>query len=86
MLGAWHGEGMPARKQRPAVPCHLCAESTPSETDLVVHLVENHEAVWASTNSFGLEDLMIPAPREAYHDEVTDEPGVLRRLLARRTG
>ena len=78
---------MPTRKTATLVPCHLCAESTRSETDLVIHLVESHDAVWTSTNSFGLEDLMIPAPREAFHDEIdVEEPGVLRRMLARRTG
>jgi hypothetical protein len=78
---------MPARKQRPSLPCHLCTETTSCEDDLVIHLVESHEAVWSPTNSFGLEDLMVPAPREAYHDEVEEEEhGILRRLLVRRTG
>jgi hypothetical protein len=75
----------PVRK-RPApepVPCHLCPENAATETELVIHLVEEHGGIWTSTNSFGLEDLIIPAPRMAEDDEPVEDPGWVRRLIRR---
>ena len=75
----------PARK-RPApepVPCHLCPESLANETELVIHLVETHGGIWTSTNSFGLDDLMIPLPRNADDDYSAHEAGWVRRLIRR---
>ena len=75
----------PVRK-RPApepVPCHLCTHSAVTETDLVIHLVEEHGGIWTSTNSFGLDDLIIPAPREAYEAEPAGDAGWVRRLVRR---
>ncbi|MCU1603517.1 MAG: hypothetical protein JWO22_4226 [Frankiales bacterium] len=74
-------------RRRPApepVGCHLCATAHDGETGLVIHLVEDHGAIWTVTNSFGLDDLVIPAPREAsYDDAPTDDPGWVRRLIRR---
>lgn len=75
----------PARKRPPPdpVPCHLCSVSAATETDLVIHLVEEHGAIWTSTNSFGLDDLVIPTPRESFDDSPADEAGWIRRLISR---
>lgn len=75
----------PVRK-RPVpdpVPCHLCTLSAATETDLVIHLVEEHGGIWTSTNSFGLDDLIIPAPRDAVEIRLDDEPGWVRRMVRR---
>ena len=75
-----------ARKRTVPVPvaCHLCPELVATETDLVIHLVEDHGALWTSTNSFGLDDLIIPAPRTAHEDEpVVEEDSWVRRFLKR---
>ena len=76
---------MAARTARTrSAPCQHCETVAPSTRDLVIHLVESHDAVWASTNSFELEDLLIPAPRQSYEDDVVlPEPGLLRRLVRR---
>jgi hypothetical protein len=63
----------------------LCPTEHPSETDLVVHLVDEHAAIWTTTNSFGLQDLMIPAPRESYDDEPEIEEARWFSRLIRRT-
>ncbi len=77
----------PVARSRPApdpVACHLCPILTEDETDLVIHLVEDHGAIWTVTNSFGLDDLMIPAPREASYDEAPEgDAGWMRRLIRR---
>ena len=75
----------PARR-RPApepLPCRLCPQASPTETDLVIHLVEDHGGIWTSTTSFGLDDLIIPAPRDAADDEPADEVSWVRRLIRR---
>jgi hypothetical protein len=64
----------------------VCRAEAQTETDLVIHLVEQHGAVWASTNSFGLEDLMVPPPRQAHDDLSLPDPGGLLRRLLKRTG
>ena len=72
------------RTRTTPTPCEHCDTVAPSRRDLVIHLVESHDAVWASTNSFELEDLLIPAPRHACDDEVVlPEVGLLRRLVRR---
>jgi hypothetical protein len=74
------------RKRLPdPVACHLCPQLAATDTDLVIHLVEEHGAVWTSTNSFGLDDLVIPTPRESFEDRPGDDAGWVRRLI-RRTG
>jgi hypothetical protein len=75
----------PSRKRAAPdpVPCHLCPASAATETDLVIHLVEEHGAVWTSTNSFGLDDLVIPTPRESFEDRPGDDVGWVRRLIRR---
>ena len=76
----------PVVRTRPApdpVACHLCPTEHPDETQLVIHLVEEHGAIWTVTNSFGLEDLMIPAPREHFDDSAAEDPGWVRRLIHR---
>jgi hypothetical protein len=75
----------PARK-RPApdpVTCHLCPESLATETELVIHLVESHGGIWTSTNSFDLDDLMIPTPRSSDEDQPAHEHNWVRRLIRR---
>jgi hypothetical protein len=57
--------------------------SAATETDLVSHLVEEHGAVWTSTNSFGLDDLVIPTPRESFDDRQAEQPSWVRRLISR---
>ena len=75
----------PARRRPAPDPllCQLCPTEHPTETDLVVHLVDEHAAIWTTTNSFGLQDLMIPAPRESYEDEPEPEVGWFSRLIRR---
>jgi hypothetical protein len=77
----------PARKHAAPAPvaCHLCSELAPTETDLLIHLVEVHGGIWTSTNSFGLDDLIIPAPRDAIDDRTGEGSSWVRRLV-RRTG
>ena len=73
-------------RRRPAPeprPCHLCPESLATETDLVIHLVEEHGGIWTTTNSFGLDDLIIPTPRSTYEDQPAEEPSWVRRLVRR---
>ena len=65
------------------VACHLCPELHATDTDLVIHLVEDHGALWTTTNSFGLDDLIIPAPRPAYEDESVEDGSWVRRLIRR---
>jgi hypothetical protein len=74
------------KARRPApdpVPCSLCPTEHPTETDLVIHLVEEHDALWTSTNSFGLDDLIIPAPRQSYDDAPAEDPSWVRKLIRR---
>lgn len=72
------------RKPTPdPVACTLCPTEHADETGLVIHLVEDHGAIWTTTNSFGLDDLMVPAPRESYDDVPDEEPGWFSRLVSR---
>ena len=74
-------------KKRPAPrshTCDVCQDALRTETDLMVHLVEQHDAVWTSTNSFALEDLLVPAPREAMDDSpAAADPGWWQRMVHR---
>ena len=72
-----------SRKQPAALPCRVCPTEHAGETDLVIHLVEDHGALWTSTNSFSLDDLVIPAPREAEETPVAEDTGWFSRLLHR---
>ena len=71
------------RKRTIYLDCTVCPTQHADETDLVIHLVEDHGAIWTTTNSFGLDDLVIPSPRESYDEEPVEEPGWISRLLHR---